>query len=64
MLKSAMSNFVNKAVTVVYDRHTTFQGVVESVDNIRDLLIVKGIDPTDIHNLVINVERVIDIFLT
>lgn len=64
MLKSVIAEMLNKPVRVVYDNRRIFEGVLDTVDNLRDTIIVKGIGLDDVHNLVINVERVIDIFLT
>lgn len=64
MLKSVIAEMLNKPVRVVYDNRRVFEGVLETVDNMRDFVVVKGIGVDDVHNLVINVERIIDIFLT
>ena len=64
MLKSVISEMVDKSVKVVYDNGRVFNGVLETVDRMRDYIIVKGIDMDDLEMLRINVERVIDIFLT
>lgn len=64
MLKSVIAEMLNKPVRVIYDNRRVYEGVLDAVDNLRDIVVVRGIDLDDVHNLVINVERIIDIFLT
>lgn len=64
MLKSVIAEMLNKPVRVVYDNRRVFEGVLETVDNMRDYIVVRGVGMDDVHNLIINVERIIDIFLT
>lgn len=64
MLKSVIAEMLNKPVRVVYDNRRVFEGVLETVDNMRDYIVVRGVRMDDVHNLIINVERIIDIFLT